>query len=411
MQVPRVALFADSYDQVNGAAMTLRRLVDYAEAHDYPFLCFYGTNEKEETRRGSVIEFPFRHSRISIDFDKGLNFDPLFLRQYRKFAREIERFRPDLIHITGVNDVSILGVLLSRKFDLPMIATWHTNIHEFGSRRLMKLLRFLPKGVNRKIGNVVERKIFDLAMLYHRIPQMTLAPNPELVEQIEQQSGRPAGLMDRGVDCDALDPAFRTVDDGIFRFGYVGRLRPEKNVRLLASVAEKVPEEYRDNVRFLIVGDGSELGYLKNKIPNADFPGFLRGEELARAYANIDVFLFPSEADAFGNVVQEASASGVPSVVLDKGGPKFLIRHGVNGMVAHSDEEFAEHAIALLRSPSIVSEMKKRAREIALGKSWDEIFRGVYAAYEECLEIRRASRAITSAENSAPIKNPTTSHN
>ncbi|QQS34088.1 MAG: glycosyltransferase [Acidobacteriota bacterium] len=406
MKVPRVALFADSYDQVNGAAMTLRRLVDYAEAHEFPFICFFDTEKKKETHRGSVIEFPVRHSFLSIDLDKGLNFDPLFLRHFRRVARELERFRPDLIHITGVNDISILGVLLSEKFDLPMMATWHTNVHEFGSRRLVKHLWFMPKRTRARIGEFVEKKIFDWAMLYHKIPQLTLAPNPEIVEQLEKRTGRAAGLMERGVDCEAFDTAFRNVDDGIFRFGYVGRLQAEKNVRLLAEVARGVPFELKDKVRFLIVGDGAELGFLRENIPNAELPGFLRGRDLAAAYANIDVFLFPSETDAFGNVVLEANASGVPAVVLDKGGPKFLVRHGVNGMVAHSFNEFVEHAIALLRSPSLVKEMKRRSREIAIERSWDQIFRGVYSAYEECLEIRRSSRARAAASGSVPAEIP-----
>jgi glycosyltransferase involved in cell wall biosynthesis len=195
--------------------------------------------------------------------------------------------------------------------------------------------------------------------------------------------------MKRGIDHHAFDPAFRTVEDGLFRFGYVGRLQAEKNVRLLVKVAESIPAELREKVSFLIVGDGAELPYLRKNIPCAEFTGFLSGKELAAAYANMDVFLFPSETDAFGNVVQEANASGVPAVVLAKGGPKFLIRHGVNGMVADSPEEFVEHAMTLLRSPMNLREMKRRSRELAAGQSWDEVFHGVYSAYHKCIELKK----------------------
>ena len=60
----------------------------------------------------------------------------------------------------------------------------------------------------------------------------------------------------------------------------------------------------------------------------------LKGEELAQAYANMDVFLFPSRTETFGNVVLEATASGVPGVATTSGGPKFLISSGVNGVTA-----------------------------------------------------------------------------
>lgn len=361
-------------------------------------LCIFDAEEQMRQTRGSVIEHALAHSFAAIDLDKGLKFDPLFLRHFRPLSHEIERFRPDVIHVTGVNDISILGILISQKFDLPLIATWHTNVHEFGARRSMKYLPFLPAATRMRIGKKVEELIFRWAMLYHKIPQMTLAPNPELVDSLKSSTGRPARLMMRGIDRDAFGPKFRTVNDGVFRFGYVGRLQAEKNVRLLAKVAERVPSEIGDKVRFLIVGEGSELPYLRNRIPNAEFTGFLTGRELAAAYANMDVFLFPSETDAFGNVVQEANSSGVPVVVADKGGPKFLVQHGVNGMVAASPEEFVEHAITLLQSPAMLREMKKRSAEAAAGRSWDEVFREVYHAYRKCIELKNTSAGRFEAE-------------
>jgi glycosyltransferase involved in cell wall biosynthesis len=63
----------------------------------------------------------------------------------------------------------------------------------------------------------------------------------------------------------------------------------------------------------------------RKNMKTAEFTGFLT-RKLSEAYANIDVFLFPSETDAFGNVIQEANASGVPAIVTDQGGPKFIVR-------------------------------------------------------------------------------------
>ncbi len=66
--------------------------------------------------------------------------------------------------------------------------------------------------------------------------------------------------------------------------------------------------------RFVIVGEGSERAWLAEHMQQAELPGVLRGNALSRAYANLDLFVFPSHTDAFGNVVQEALASGVPAV-------------------------------------------------------------------------------------------------
>jgi phosphatidylinositol alpha 1,6-mannosyltransferase len=90
----------------------------------------------------------------------------------------------------------------------------------------------------------------------------------------------------------------------------------------------------KSGFKFLIVGEGNEREWLEKNMKTAEFTGFLDGEKLSEAYANIDVFLFPSETDAFGNVIQEANASGVPAIVTDQGGPKFIVRHGETGFVA-----------------------------------------------------------------------------
>jgi len=110
----------------------------------------------------------------------------------------------------------------------------------------------------------------------------------------------------------------------------------------------------------------------------------LRGEALAEAYANMDVLVFPSHTDTFGNVVLEALASGVPAVVTPDGGPKFIVRDGETGFVTE-DDRFAEAIAGLARDRARLGEMRLRAREYALGCSWDAVFDRVYAGYETML--------------------------
>jgi glycosyltransferase involved in cell wall biosynthesis len=187
--------------------------------------------------------------------------------------------------------------------------------------------------------------------------------------------------MKRGIDTDLFTPARRTVDDGVLRLGYVGRITPEKSVRFLrdleiASLAEGVPA-----FRFLVIGDGSEREWLIENLAAADIPGIERGEVLARSYANMDVFVFPSRTDTFGNVVLEAFASGVPAVVTNAGGPKFIVNHGVSGFVAQTDAEFIEHTVRLLRDAGLRATMGSAARQQASLESWDAVFDKVYEGY------------------------------
>jgi glycosyltransferase involved in cell wall biosynthesis len=192
--------------------------------------------------------------------------------------------------------------------------------------------------------------------------------------------------MQRGVDTQGFSPAHRTrkVGDGTFVVGYVGRLSVEKNVALLVRVERELSALGMDWVRFLIVGHGSEETLLRRDLKQAEFAGVLRGADLAQAYANMDVLVFPSHTDTFGNVVLEALASGVPAVVTQDGGPKFIVRDGETGFVT-SDDLFANAVAALARNRIWLDEMRLRAREYALGRSWDAVFDLVYAAYENAL--------------------------
>ena len=180
--------------------------------------------------------------------------------------------------------------------------------------------------------------------------------------------------MIRGVDTKDFSPTKRTVTDNVFRFGFVGRLRVEKNVRLLAELEKKLLEKGKTNFRFLIVGEGNEREWLEKNMQTADFTGFLEGEKLAEAYANMDVFVFPSETDAFGNVPQEAMASGVPAIVTNQGGPKFIVKHNETGFIAENAEDFAKFTLELMDNSEKLAQMKLASREFALSRSWDSVF-------------------------------------
>ncbi len=157
---------------------------------------------------------------------------------------------------------------------------------------------------------------------------------------IEKGAGKACYPMHRGVDTDLFNPRRRDRGDDTFVIGYVGRLTVEKNIRELVELERRLIQEGLSNFRFLIVGQGAEESWLRANMKKADFTGVLRGEELARAYANMDIFAFPSRTDTYGNVVLEALASGVPAVVTDSGGPRFIVRDGETGFVARDPQEF-----------------------------------------------------------------------
>ena len=395
----RVAFFPDSYLEVNGVAMTSKRFVGYAQMRGYPFLCVHAGEKTEVTQNGSATFVSLRRSPVSFTMDEGLKYDPLFQRHSGFVEKELEKFRPDVIHITGLNDVSITGAYLAWKMKLALVGSWHTNIHEYAAHRLQKRFNFLPEKTKINLTDFIERKILDGAKLYYKMPRILLAPNQELIEMLEKGTGRKARLMVRGVDTKMFTPEKRTRTDEKICFGFVGRLRAEKNVRLLAELEKKLLENGKNNFKFLIVGEGNERGYLEQNMQTAEFTGFLEGERLAEAYANIDIFVFPSETDAFGNVIQEANASGVPCIVTAQGGPKFIIREGENGFIAKDTNDFVKLSLELLDNPEKLAEMKKNSRRFAHSRSWESVFESVYSAYQEAFSKKDSKKESKQADD------------
>ena len=390
----RVAFFPDSFLEINGAAMTSQKLVGYAKKNGYPFLCIHAGKKTEIIQDETVTYLSLKRSSVAIKMDEDLAYDPLFQRHSTRVIRELVKFRPDVLHITGLNDVSITGAYLGWKMQIPVIGSWHTNIHEFAAHRLAKMFSFLPASYVSKITNFAEKKILDGSVLYYKIPKVVLAPNQELIDLLARGTKRKAFLMTRGVDTETFSPAKRTVSDGVFRFGFVGRLRAEKNVRRLVDLEKKLLEAGQVNFKFLIVGEGDERGFLEKNMRFVEVTGFLDGEQLAEAYANMDVFVFPSETETFGNVVQEANASGVPAIVTNQGGPKFIVRHNETGFIAENFDEFVKYSLELINDSEKLAKMKKLARKFAQSRSWDMVFKAVYQAYAETYAIALAEKDI-----------------
>ncbi len=382
---PRVAFFACAYNEVDGVANTAHHFDEYARRHELPLLTIHGGYESYCRTEGSVTKVEYRRGWPSFRLDEKHDYDLYFWRHFKAAKAAVAEFRPDLIHITGPSDVGMLGALIAHQLHVPLVASWHTNVHEYAARRAAPLLGWLPSPLRRRAEHQIEALSLRLLTRYFQIPRLLFAPNPELIRMLECRTGKPCFPMGRGVDLDLFHPQRRDRGAEPFTFGYVGRLTVEKNIHLLARLEQALLDAGHRDFRFLIVGQGTAEPWLRRHLRQADFAGVLRGEALARAYANMDVFVFPSETDTFGNVVLEALASGVPAVVTNTGGPRFVVQHGKTGFVAANEQAFADHMSWLLMNPERCREMARAARAFALSTSWDAVFDSVYAVYRRYL--------------------------
>jgi phosphatidylinositol alpha 1,6-mannosyltransferase len=183
-------------------------------------------------------------------------------------------------------------------------------------------------------------------------------------------------LWRRGVDIEGFHPARR--DEAVRRVlapggeilvGYVGRLAVEKRVDLLAQAA-RLP-----GVRVVVIGDGPARSRVRRALPTAVFLGARHGQQLAKLYASLDIFVHTGPLETFGQAVQEALASGLPVVAPAAGGPLGLVEHGRTGyLVPPRDGAAIAAAVAqLVADADLRRRYGEAARASVLGRTWTTI--------------------------------------
>jgi glycosyltransferase involved in cell wall biosynthesis len=177
---------------------------------------------------------------------------------------------------------------------------------------------------------------------------------------------------------------------------YAGRLTSEKGIWLLAD-AFLAARRREPRLHLILAGGGPEEQELRARLGDAaTFLGWLDGDDLPRAYASADVFLFASQTDTFGQVVLEAQASGLPVVAVDAGGPASTIEHGRTGLLVPPEEEaLASAVLTLAQRPPLRAQLSRTALAAVRERTWEAALERLAEGYRLALgEDAAASRAV-----------------
>ena len=382
----RVAFFPDSFDEANGVATFSREFVAFALRQKIPFLSIHRGARTQATHLQSLTTIELKRSLAAIPLDYELRCDLLVSRHKNWVTDQLRLFRADLVHITGPGDFGVLGFWAAHSLGIPLVASWHTNLHEYAGRRLDKLFSNLPPAWRNRVAQAGEDLSLLALMRFYRLPRFLMAPNEFIIRLLQERTGKPTFLMPHGVDTEVYSPTRRGPRTGAFCIGYVGRLTPEKNVRLFVELERSLVAAGQRNFRFLLIGAGSEKEWLKNTLQSAELPGILRGKALADAFSRMDVFVFPSRTDTFGLVLLEAMASGVPVVVSPETGVRVGVQHRMTGFLAEDIHAVTQSILQLMKDEALRGEMGRGARRLACFQSWSGVFEQVYRTYETGLE-------------------------
>ena len=383
----KILLGNDTYPpDVNGAAYFTRRLAKglAQRDHEVHVLCASRSFLTEVARRGGVVEHRMRS--VPIPFYTGFRFSPPpFL--YRCVLREVERVKPDIVHVQGHFLIGRALIRAAKALGIPVMATNH-----FMPDNLVFYLR-LPERVERAMTEWAWR---DFARVFNRADVVT-APSPFAASLAEQKGVKgPVLPLSCGTDLSRFHPD-NDSDAFKLRYGipeqptymYVGRLDAEKRVDELIRALPLVRRSV--DAQLVIVGDGHER---RNLIELSEeervdeyviFTGFVEDEDLPEAYAASDVFCNAGIAELQSIVTMEAMATGKPVVAANARALPHLVQDGVNG---HLFEPGDVNALAF-RLAEVLADTERRAE---MGRrSLDIIARhGIsetLAAFEELYEL------------------------
>lgn len=333
----KIAYFTETFlPKVDGVVNTLCNLLKYLLNNGHESLLFAPAGGPDRFAETPVIQMP------------GAPF-PLYpeiklVSPFTDVTEELYTYRPDVVHLLHPIGLGFAGLRAAKALGIPVVMSYHTD--------LVAYARYFGFGALSNLVVRIERWI-------HNQADLNLCPSGPTLRALEGYGFERLKVWTRGVNTDLFsptrrDPAMRSRLSGgetekpLLLF--VGRVSHEKRVAWMRPLLDRVP-----GVRLAIVGDGparAEMETLFAGTPTV-FTGMLRDEELARAYASSDAFVFPSASETLGNVILEAMSSGLPVVTAGAGGPLDLIEHGKTGFFfdPQSEDDFARSVATLIEPP------------------------------------------------------------
>jgi len=290
----------------------------------------------------------------------------------------------DLVHLTSPGPAGVAAAIVARILELPTVGSYHTELAAYAGLR--------------SGDEALERTVAGALSLFYQQCEVVLSPSASTDESLAALGIERAKIerWERGVDLNRFDPSKRAPlgCPGELRVLYAGRLTKEKGADLLAESFLRARAQ-DPRLHLILAGGGPEEDSLRERLgSHATFLGWLHGEDLARAYASADLFLFASRTDTFGQVILEAQASGLPVVAVDEGGPASLIRDGETGLLRSADPDAL--ATALLNLSGSAS-LRQRLSETALGevrgRTWERAMAQLGRGYARAFEPAGAERA------------------
>ena len=399
----KIAILSDTYfPRINGVGVSIKC---FAEAlakrgHTICLVCpDYASNkniiiENTEVNGFTIMRIPSATTIFSSE-DRYVK-----LTNWKLIKQEIDKFKPDIIHINTEFVLGILGVRYALSNNIALVYTSHTMWESY----IKNYVRFIPSFIAQKIGK-------ELVCFFAKRAQVIISPTQRMRELLESYGvNRPIEILPTGID----DSISKIDKEKLVSFKskiiqefpvlenkkillYVGRVVKEKNLNMLLKVFTKVKEKIGDTALFF-VGGGPELDNLKKEAqihPFASsicFAGYRERNMLSYFYHMANVFVFPSCTETQGLVTIEAMRASLPVVAIGEMGTLDVMQGNNGGFMVKNDvNEFAIRVIDLLSDNELHSQKSKEAEEWSVKWSMDYLTPKLEDNYKKAIEIKKSN--------------------
>lgn len=372
----RVVVVTESFlPQVNGVTNSVLRVLEHLRAEGHQALVIAPESS------GGVTEYAgFRVKRVPSLEMKGLL--PVGFPQ-KTIEPLIDGFNPDVIHLASPFFLGNYASRVAERLDIPTLSVYQTDIAGFARHYGLTVAH---DSLKRWVAKI------------HKRTTRTLAPSNWSCEDLKSTGVPNVHLWPRGVDSQKFSPEKRDINlrcqllaDRPDRklVGYVGRLANEKRIDDLATL------DARDDIQLVIVGEGPARSRLERVLKNARFVGYQSGEDLARYYASLDIFVHTGKHETFCQSVQEALASGVPVIAPNFGGPTDLVKHGWTGyLIDTENSQSLNHAVNQILQLAEPALMGARARESVIERTWHSVNNQLISHYTDLIAIKSEEAGV-----------------
>jgi glycosyltransferase involved in cell wall biosynthesis len=373
----RIALFTEVFlPKWDGVVNTLSHLLEHLESRGHQSILFAPEGGPDHYAGTPIISFPGYPFPLYPELK-------MVVPPYLNVHEQLEAFRPDLIHLVNPVLLGISGQRYARKVGIPVVASFHTDLGGFAEKWGLGMF---------------SEPIWGYLRWIHNQADLNVCPSHATADELVGQGFENVRVWPRGVDTVQYHPEYRNPAWrerlGVDRpdaplLLYVGRLSVEKRIKWIRPVLDLMPE-----VRLAIVGDGPERPELEEYFAGTPttFPGFLRGHDLAQAYASADLFVFPGANETLGNVVLEAMASGLPVVAAGSGGPLDLVSDGETGILfdPNDPQALVDAAVGLLKDQALARRYGATGRLHAEARTWETTLDTLLGDYAELIQVHAA---------------------